>query len=233
MKTILYVDGFNLYYTRLRPNPRFKWLNLKELGNEVLLAGHTIHKVKYYTARVSGKQNPRSPADQQAYLNALGTVPEIEVHYGNFLSSEKWARIIKPAQARPKGYVWKQPEPNVVLVSKTEEKGSDVNLASHLVRDALTNQFDQALVLSNDTDLVEPIRIAIQEAGKKVGILCPIAPNSPIDPRTGRRPAASATLKNVASFCIYIHNSHLNRAQFPQQIILPSGKIIKRPSDWC
>jgi uncharacterized LabA/DUF88 family protein len=232
MRTTLYVDGFNLYYTRLKPNPQFKWLNLKTLGEQILPHGCTLTKVKYYTARVSGKINPQSPRDQQLYLSALNTIPEIETFFGNFLSSEKWAYLVKPPQAKPNGYIWNQPLPNVVWVGKTEEKGSDVNLASHLVRDALTDQFDQAIVLSNDTDLVEPIRIAIHEAGKRVGILCPIAPNSPINPRTGKPPAASKSLKDVASFCVYIHNAHLNRSLFPSPLTLPNGNIITKPTDW-
>lgn len=232
MRTILYVDGFNFYYTRLRPNPRFKWLNLKKLGEEILSPPATLVGVKYYTARVSGRQNPASPRDQQLYLNALATVPEIETYFGNFLSSEKWSHLVKPPKAKPNGYVWNTPYPDAVWVSKTEEKGSDVNLASHLVRDALTDRFDQALVLSNDTDLIEPIRIAVQEAGKRVGLLCPIAPNSPINPRTGRPPAASPSLKAVASFCLYIHNAHLNRSLFPPTIILPNGSALKKPLDW-
>ena len=60
------------------------------------------------------------------------------------------------------------PYPVVAKVWKTEEKGSDVNLASHLVYDACQGSFDVAAVLSNDTDLVEPIRIVTQELGLPV-----------------------------------------------------------------
>jgi len=49
-----------------------------------------------------------------------------------------------------------------------EEKGSDVNLACHLVNDAWAGRFDAAVVISNDTDLVEPIRIVTQELKKNV-----------------------------------------------------------------
>lgn len=41
-----------------------------------------------------------------------------------------------------------------------EEKGSDVNVAAHLLLDVLTNQVDAALVISNDSDLAFPIRKA-------------------------------------------------------------------------
>lgn len=203
-----------------------------DLAKQVLTPLHQVNKVNFYTARVSGKLDPQAPARQQAYFRALESVPDIQIHLGSFLFSEKWSYLIKPPQTKPSGYTWNTPLPELVWTAKTEEKGSDVNLASHLVRDAFTNQFDSALVLTNDTDLVEPIRIAIQEAGKTVGILCPIAPNAPINPRTGRRPTASKTLKDVASFCIYIHNSHLNASLFPNPITLPNGSTLDKPVGW-
>jgi uncharacterized LabA/DUF88 family protein len=58
-------------------------------------------------------------------------------------------------------------------VIKTEEKGSDVNLATHLLHDAHRGPFDVAVVISNDSDLLEPIRIVRRELGKRVGILNP------------------------------------------------------------
>ena len=40
-----------------------------------------------------------------------------------------------------------------------EEKGSDVNLSAHLLNDVWKGLFDAAAVISNDTDLVTPIRM--------------------------------------------------------------------------
>lgn len=232
MRTNIYIDGFNLYYLRLRAQPHFKWLNLEELAREAIDPKHQIQSVKYYTARVSSRLDPGAPARQQVYLSALATVPSIEVHYGNFLYSEKWAYLVRPPQAKPSNYQWPANLPDLVWVAKTEEKGSDVNLASHLVRDAFTGAFDAAIVISNDTDLVEPIRIARYEAGKTVGLLSPYSPNAPINPRTGRRPTASRSLTNVATFTRYIHNSHLRRAQFPDPVVAPNGQVIVRPQSW-
>jgi uncharacterized LabA/DUF88 family protein len=57
-----------------------------------------------------------------------------------------------------------------VWVDKTEEKGSDVNLASHLLRDAYTKRFEVAVLITNDSDLAEPVRIVAQEIGLPVGV---------------------------------------------------------------
>lgn len=51
------------------------------------------------------------------------------------------------------------PPPPVCRVWKNEEKGSDVNLAIHLLNDAWNNRFDVAVVVSNDSDLAEAMRL--------------------------------------------------------------------------
>jgi hypothetical protein len=60
-----------------------------------------------------------------------------------------------------------------VKVYKTEEKGSDVNLATHLMLDAFQRDCDLAVVVSNDSDLEEPIRVVMQVLGIPVGLLNP------------------------------------------------------------
>lgn len=133
--------------------------------------------------------------------------------------SSPWMPLAQPAQAKPNGYVWTLPPPNLVKVIKSEEKGSDVNLGAHLVRDAFTNAFDVAVVLTNNSDLVEPIRIATIEAGKRVGLLAPV-----------RFPTQS--LSAVASFYLHIRPGHLARAQLPDPVTLQDGSLVARPARW-
>lgn len=45
----------------------------------------------------------------------------------------------------------------LVSVSAWEEKGSDVNVASHLLIDVLGGAVDAAIVISNDSDLAFPV----------------------------------------------------------------------------
>ena len=232
MRTSVYIDGLNFYYIRLKGQPYFRWLNLHALAQQVLKPPHVVTAVNYYTARISHKEDAGAPGRQQTYLNALATVPQIKIHLGKFLYSEKWAALIQPPRTRPDPYAWPPPWPDLVWVGKTEEKGSDVNLASHLVRDAFTNQFDAAVVVSNDTDLVEPIRIVVSEVGKPVILLSPLHPNPKADPITGRRPAPSRSLQAVASSVLHIHNNHLRVAQFPDLISRPDKPDIIKPATW-
>lgn len=218
MRTIIYVDGFNLYFRLVEKRPALKWLNVKQLATTLLDPANQIVGVKYYTARVSGRIDPTAPARQQIYLDALQTVPEISIHMGSFLTSEKFAALVKPPEFRPR-MTLPPPWPDVVKVLKVEEKGSDVNLASHLLLDAFQNNFDVAAILSNDSDLVEPIRIVTQIVGKPVGLLSPV--NNP-----------TPDLRQIASFIRRISVSDLGASQFPDPVLRPDGSEIHRPMSW-
>jgi len=104
-----------------------------------------------------------------------------------------------------------------VQIHTMEEKGSDVNLACHLVNDAWAKRFDAAVVISNDTDLVEPIRSVTQELKKNVLIF------------SMSKFGTSPPLQKVATSVLHIHNTHLKAAQFPA--VIPGTSIVK-PATW-
>ena len=68
--------------------------------------------------------------------------------------------------------------PKTVEVIKTEEKGSDVNLASLLLLDGFNRDCDIVVIISNDSDLREPVRIARRELGLPLAWPTPISPAS-------------------------------------------------------
>ena len=119
MITNLYIDGFNLYYRALKDSP-FRWLDLHKLA-VTLFPDDTIRCVNYFTARLDTRpNNPGQRQRQQAYLRALAALPDMRVHYGYFRSGVKRRPLAKPVTGLP----------SRVLVSDSEEKGSDVNLAT-------------------------------------------------------------------------------------------------------
>ena len=177
-----------------------------------------VTRVNYYTARVSGRTDATAPARQNAYLRARSTIPEIVPHYGNFLANQKWAGLVQPPAFLPPVQLPAGAHPNVARVWKTEEKGSDVNLGVHLVRDAFKGEFDVGAVLTNDTDLVEPIRIVTQEVGLPVTLLCPQG-----------QPATS--LRNVASSVRHIA-PYVGPCQLPDPVTLPDGRTVRKPAGW-
>jgi hypothetical protein len=132
-----------------------------------------ITTVRYFTARVSARVDAEAPTRQQIYFDALKSLSEIEIHLGNFLvrygRDRSLQTLIPPSQMQSHHPGRDQRS----FVFKTEEKGS-VNIACHLLMDCFQNAFDVAVVLSNDTDLVEPIRMATKELKTTGGILTPV-----------------------------------------------------------
>jgi uncharacterized LabA/DUF88 family protein len=162
IRTNVYVDGFNFYYGALRKTA-YRWIDIRRLC-EFLLPRNTIADINYFAALVSARAGDRDqPERQQLFLRALRTAPGVSIHHGHFLShAVTMPLVFGPGERQQYVRVW-----------KTEEKGSDVNLATHLLNDAHRGRFDVAVVVSNDSDLLEPIKIVREQLGKKVGILNP------------------------------------------------------------
>ena len=217
MRTIVYIDGFNLYYRALQGTAH-KWLDLEKMVAAVLPAGHVVNRINYYTAHVSGRTDPQAPKRQHAYLRALTSIPLVHIHHGNFLTSKKWAGLVQPADFRPPVILPVGTDPQVAYVWKTEEKGSDVNLGVHLVRDAFRGEFDVAAVLTNDTDLCEPIRIVREELNLPVILLAPSS-------------KPSASLSQLVSSIRHI-SGYLGPCQFPDPVQAANGRMIAKPAGW-
>jgi hypothetical protein len=107
-----------------------------------------------------------------------------------------------------------------VEVFDTEEKGSDVNLAAFLPRDGWQGRYDLALVLSQDSDLLEPMRMVVGDLGKIVGVVW-------LD---GTEP--SRRFRNATSFVRHTTSARLSRAQFPSVLMGRSGHHIHKPPSW-
>lgn len=132
MRTIVYVDGFNLYYGLLK-GTSFKWLDLPTLFAK-LLPRNDVVLVKYFTARVvSFRGNRDAPRRQRTYLRAL-RAGGVEIHLGHFLASEVTMRL-------PDGF---------------------------------KSNYEAAVVVSNDSDLAEAMRIVREELSFPVGLVPPV-----------------------------------------------------------
>lgn len=207
MRTNIYIDGFNLYYGVLKGTP-YKWLDLDALCRR-LLPKNDIRAIKYFTARVKALPWDQGlPNRQQTYLRALATIPHVEVFYGYFLSNET-----SMARADGRGQV---------MVLKTEEKGSDVSLGAHVVWDACSDRIDAAVLITNDSDLAEPMRIARDELGISVGLVAPV----------GSHRRVNWQLREKATFMRSLRESTLRECQFPDPVVDVEGKNIGKPVDW-
>lgn len=226
MRAIFYIDGFNFYNSRLKKQRQYRWLDIFALAEYVSHDGHVVDKVNYYTAFVSGRIDPEAVGKQQAYLAALKTNNKIEVFSGNFTINDKWVKLVHPPRSKPDGYIWNIPHPEFVTASIPQEKGSDVKLGVHLVRDGFLDVYDVAYVLTNDTDLIEPIRIVTQDIGKPVCLVPPILPKGP------KNPVPPISLRQVSTNFCYVEDSALAACQFPDRVSKKNGKFLMKPSAW-
>ena len=226
MRTTVYVDGFNFYYGCCKGTP-YRWVNLQRLAEILLPASdHQITAVHYFTAAIKPRlHDPDQLQRQQLYWRALRTLPLLHLIEGTYLHSRKTMpkvesrplRAVRRWLARwPRTRRWA--EPSRVAVIRTEEKGSDVNLATRLLIDAFDDNFDCAAIVSNDSDLLAPIREVRHRFGKRIGIL------------TGHvRP--SRDLAAEAHFLKHIRAGVLQASLFPPELTDATGRFHK-PRNW-
>lgn len=206
MRTSIYVDGFNLYHGALKGTP-YKWLDLHAMSVAMLAPHNVVTCVKYFTANVSPTPNdPDKPINQQLYIRALmENCKHLEVIRGQFTSHVVKRKLVTPINGH-----------KYVDIQERTEKGSDVNLACHLLNDAWRDVYDCAIVVSGDSDLAESIQLVRQYHHKKVvGVFAPA------------KRGMSKKLTNCSSFVRSISTTVLAACQLPNQV----GKVTK-PADW-
>lgn len=244
MRVGVYVDGFNLYYGARsicgRSTPGWRWLDLRALSDGLLRGpgshwgSATIERVVYCTARVSGAENPEGQHDQDTYLRALrrhGAIDELAM--GNYVARVATAPLATPdRRGRPQLTRADWPlqvrdadgadVPGATFmasVARREEKGSDVNVAAHLLIDVLTKRVDAAIVISNDSDLEFPVR--------HVRTLVPVGT---VNPTPGYRAGklAGDRRDGVGGHWWYqLTDTDVRAAQLPERIA-----HIRRPASW-
>lgn len=216
MRTIVYVDGFNLYYGACRA-PGRKWLDLGALC-ERLLPNDEIVEIAYCTANL--RRDPRDPkaqVRQRVYHRALKTIPHLVIYRGQFLPKLVTGALVNPAageQARR-------------TVTTFEEKGTDVNIASLMLSDGFGGRYEHAALISNDGDLKMPVEMI------RTRLELPVTVINPILRRRGKRRNKALSpdpLPLNASF-IQLRAKHVEESQFPTQI-RQQGILLKKPAGW-
>ena len=210
-RVIAYIDGFNLYYCSLKKTNN-KWLDLVKLCESMLNPDDDLVSVKYFTANISTNMgDPQKALRQRIYLEALSQNPKIEIIYGQFSTHKTKMPLAKE---------WEKGIIKSVEVIKTEEKGTDVNLAVQMVADAKDNLFDYAMLFSNDSDMAYAVQIAVNDCKKFVGLF--------ID----KKAISFPILKKNVNYIRRLTPSAFSRNQFPEEIITETGSIIRKPSEW-
>jgi len=218
LRTIVYVDGYNLYYGLLKGSAH-KWLDLFSLFNEHVLDNNIVLlEVRYYTAPVLGKMSdhPESSQRQRIYLQALRKMPpqRVSIVEGKMLASTPYQRLVKtiPEAAHLQ---------KVQVYSFTEKK-TDVNIAADMITDAWLGRCEQMVLCSNDSDHEGSLAaIHKHHPNIRIGIVAPI---TGVDNRK-----ISADLVHYSHWQKILSPLHLAKALLPSKI---PNTSIRKPASW-
>ncbi len=221
MRTIVYIDGFNLYFGSLQGTP-YRWLDVSKLVSRICKEQNPeteLFNIKYFTADIKAKLSPRgnqSCIAQQDYLLSLKAhSPNIEIIKGKYnISKAHYHQHGEPVNFDIKYAVW-----------RAEEKQTDVNIALHMFCDAaVDNLCDQIVLFSNDSDLAPALQRIKQRNPKIIiGIVAPVRDSH-------RNP--SIDLQNYSSWTRHgISAEELLDSQLPNKVITRK-RPISRPDHW-
>ena len=202
-KVITYIDGFNFYYgLKSKKWKRYYWIDPAAMSRALLKPNQELVACHYFTARIRQAHTGQNTQKQTIWIEALETREDITVHYGHYL--------LKSRHCNTCGATW-----NI-----SEEKMTDVNIATQLLVDAYEDKFDTAILVSGDSDFSTPVQeILSRFPNKKIIIAFP--------PRR-----SSEQLKKIASGFFVIGESKLRKNLLPRQITKPGGYTIECPQDW-
>ncbi len=200
-RVIAYIDGFNLYYgLRSKGWKRFYWLNLQKVAQHLLKPNQTLVVTKYFTAKV--RFPPGKQRRQTTFLEALGTLPDLHIYYGHYLADKITCRNCDHTY------------------TTHHEKMTDVNIAVELLTDAFQDNFDVALLISADGDLVGPVkRVKQLFPHKRVIVVFPPKRHS-------------NALQNASHVCLHLDRVVLARSVLPDEVVKANGFVLRRPSKW-
>ena len=201
-RVVVYIDGLNLYYgVRARLGRSALWLDVERLATTLLRPHQRVVGVDYFTARV--RNAPAGELRQSTYLSALRVqCRHLVIIEGRFQERTHVCRACGQSRIT------------------YDEKETDVNIASGLIRDTVRDRFDIAVLISADADLAPAVATA-----------------KALDPRkrftVGLPPRRhSDGLRRACDSAFFIPVDKIRAAQLPERIVLPSGVVLERPAYW-
>jgi len=199
-RVIVYIDGFNLYFGIVEAGyGSNKWLDVKKLTQSLLQSNQEIIQVKYFTSRVGN--DPEKQKRQSTYIEALESIG-VKVYYGHYQRGT--------VECNRCGNIW----------PTYSEKMTDVNIATQIIIDAYKDNYDMAMLVSGDSDLVPPIKV-IHENFKQKRVFVAFPP---------KRHNSSVSL--VAKGSMTIGRKKLADSQLPNEVQKTDGYILRKPSEW-
>ena len=201
-RVIVYVDGFNFYFG-LKNNNWKKFYWLDIVRFcEQFIKPNQELKLVKYFSARS--LNPSQHDRQDSFFCANKENPKFKLILGKFQ--------LKDVNCNKCSKTFKMPE----------EKQSDVNVAVQMIKDVINDACDISILISADSDLVPPLNYMHEiKHSHKIFVFFP--------PKH-----RNYSLQNVCDSHIYLQQaeSKFAKALLPDEVILSSGIIIKKPERW-
>ena len=216
-KTLVYIDGYNLYYGLLKGSPASKWLDLHALVNSMFKDEHEVISIKLFTARVRTYPHDAAAEERQKiYLQALAVHGGVDVIEGFYSKKKAWLPHVNE-----KCKACRESHAGMARVVKLEEKRSDVNLAVTALVDAVRQDVDCFVLVTGDSDQAGTIYALRREFGKTVLVFNPHV-------------TVSEQLKRAATYYAHIPRDLPASCQLPDTIPYGKGdRFIHRPPAWA
>ena len=199
-RVIAYIDGYNMYFGMKDSGfKRYLWLNYQALIQKLLRPNQQLVKVNYFTTLVTNDVNSR--LRQKEYVKALETLDLVKIHFGKFQNEKAHCTNCG------NDYVG------------ACEKMTDVGIATEIMIDYYEDNFDAAMIISGDTDLLPPIRFVNNSKHKRAFVAFP--PNRVND-----------EVRYAAKGSFIIGRKNLADSQFDDTVVDKNGDKILKPSRW-
>lgn len=200
-RVIAYIDGFNLYFgMKATTHNDTLWLNIEKLAQSLLRQNQELILTKYFTSRV--KNNPDKEKRQKTYIEAVETLKNTKIFYGHYQSQVE--------ECRRCGHTYPY----------SNEKMTDVNIAVQMLSDAYADQYDMALLITGDSDLVPPMK-AVHSFFKNKRVFVAFPPNR-----------FNVSVKQEAKGSMMIGRKTLKDCQFDEKVIKKDSFVLVRPKEW-
>lgn len=202
-KVLFLIDGFNVYHAfdEKQEYHKYKWLDYFALAKCFVTKNDKIVDVILFTAYVPW--DPNKKCRHKKLTQALES-KGVKIVLGKFKHIDRKCRLCHRTYPT------------------YEEKHTDVNIAIYLFRAAMNNDYDTAIIISADSDLVPAVReVKNVFPDKKIGLITPI----------GR---SSKELQKLCDFRKKMKKKQLETSQLPNIVTIDSTKgiIVQRPSSW-
>lgn len=208
----VYVDAFNWYFGVFQHRPAWKWLNLQSYF-EALRLDENVVAVKFFTALVEPQKHVSEKRDRQKrYFKALGTLPKVQLIPGKYQERTVTCR----ARECSRRLEYRVPE----------EKKTDVNIAVHLIEDALRDRTDSMVIVSADSDLEPAVEWVRKNYPRiKITVYVPALEEE-------RQQRRNDNYHRMGVTCKLLPLAEIPRHVLPATVQLGENQTVNRPDEW-